>query len=353
MVEWKEIKSVCKTATPPIKLSTSDYRDKGKFPIIDQGKNDIVGYTDEEKAILGNNEYVLFGDHTCIVKYYKGQFAQGADGLKILLTTKDIITKYFYYAFSNIVIPQRGYSRHWSIAKDIKIPIPSLAEQTRIVEILDTFTASIANIKEQIKERRKQYEYYRDQLLDIEKEEGEHIKILEEICEIRKERISSKELSEDNYVSVENLLKDKAGRVDSENVPQEGNWSKYYIGDILIGNIRPYLKKIWLADRNGGTNGDVIVISPKEGVLPKYLYNILSSEKFFVYYNQTAKGGKMPRGDKKQILVYPTRLHSISEQNRIVTILDQFEASIANLEAQLKEREKQYEYYRNQLLTFE
>ena len=233
------------------------------------------------------------------------------------------------------------------------IPIPSLSEQNRIVGILDTFTDSIENLKQQIAQRRKQFEFYRDQLLDLEGKEGVELTKLGEIAYYSKDRISALMLNAKNYVSVENLLKDKAGRNDSEKVPESGNWVGYKENDILIGNIRPYLRKIWLADRDGGTNGDVLVIRPKKEIAFKFLYFVLSSEIFFDYYNMTAKGGKMPRGDKKRALSYPIFLPILSEQQCIVSILDTFEASISNLEAQLAQRQKQYEYYRNKLLTFE
>lgn len=238
----------------------------------------------------------------------------------------------------------------FSAIENMPIPIPSLPEQERIVKALDTFTCSIENLKEQITQRRKQYEYYRDRLIDLDGKEGVELK---EVACLVKDRINAIELTLQNYTSVENLLKDKAGRKDADNVPLVGNWVKYQAGDVLLGNIRPYLRKIWLSDRNGGTNGDVIVVRPNIEVMPTFLYYVLSSEHFFVYYNQTAKGGKMPRGDKNTILQYKCILPSFSEQQRIVSILDTFEASIRNLEQQLALRKKQYDYYRNQLLTFE
>lgn len=167
-VEMKTIGSVCVTTTPPRKIVTRDYQTQGLFPIIDQGQQPIVGYTDDESALLPNEEYVLFGDHTRFVKYYNGEFAQGADGLKILKAKEFILSRYFYFAFSNIDVPSRGYSRHWSIAKELQIPIPSIKEQQRIVTTLDTFEDSIHNMEEQLKLREKQYEYYRNKLLTFE-----------------------------------------------------------------------------------------------------------------------------------------------------------------------------------------
>ncbi len=167
-VEIKTIGEVCKTITPPKKLATKNYQLQGLFPIIDQGQSVIVGYTDDESALVPNGEYVLFGDHTRFVKFYKGRFAQGADGLKILKVKDFVSSRYFYFAFSNAEVPSRGYSRHWSIAKELPIPVPSITEQQRIVSILDTFEASIANLEQQLVQRERQYEYYRNKLLTFE-----------------------------------------------------------------------------------------------------------------------------------------------------------------------------------------
>ena len=246
----------------------------------------------------------------------------------------------------------------------IEIPVPPLSVQHKIVEILDKFTSLEAELEvklqAELEARKKQYEYYRNQLLDFTGREDVEWKTLGEIAYYPKERISSDELNENNYVSVENLLSNKLGKAISLNVPKSGAAIKYMPNDILIGNIRPYLRKIWLSDIIGGTNGDVVTIrihdDYKESFIPQFLYYLLSSEDFFNYDNSFAKGGKMPRGDKNQILKYPIPIPPLSEQHRIVTILDKFEELIngqtASLAAEIKARHQQYEYYRDKLLTF-
>ena len=180
---------------------------------------------------------------------------------------------------------------------------------------------------------------------------------LGEISMYAKERIDGNLLSTENYVGVENLLKDKGGKTSSSSVPC-GNAIKFKPGDILIGNIRPYLKKIWLANIIGGTNGDVLCIrvSRNDLVSSDYLYKCLSSDSFFNYDNSHAKGGKMPRGDKKAVMEYSIPIPPLEEQKRIVSILDRFEALTTDLQsglpAEIEARRKQYEYYREQLLTF-
>ena len=181
-----------------------------------------------------------------------------------------------------------------------------------------------------------------------------------EVCEYARARMSATELNPENYVSVENLLSDKRGKKDSESVPQEGQLIEYVNNDVLLGNIRPYLKKIWFADRRGGTNGDVLVIRVQKEfvdiVVPRYLYHCLASDGFFHYNNSFSKGAKMPRGDKVAIMEYIIALPSVEEQQRIANILDRFDLICNDLTdgipAEIEARQKQYEYYRDKLLTF-
>ena len=239
----------------------------------------------------------------------------------------------------------------------LRISFPSLTVQAEIVHILDAFTALTAELTAELTARKKQYNYYRDQLLTFEDGEVEW-KTLGEVAEYSKTRISSDQLDKKNYVGVDNLLQNRAGKTESNYVPIEGNLTAYRDDDILIGNIRPYLKKIWHADRIGGTNGDVLVIrTTDEEVNPRYLYQVLADEKFFDYNMQHAKGAKMPRGNKMEILKYLFPIPPLAEQARIVAILDKFDALTSSisegLPREIKLRQQQYEYYREQLLTFE
>lgn len=244
-----------------------------------------------------------------------------------------------------------------------KFPIPcpdnpekSLAIQSEIVRILDKFTALTAELTAELTARKKQYNYYRDQLLSFDENEVEW-KALGEIAAYSKSRISFDKLDENNYVGVDNLLQNRAGKMQSNYVPTSGNLTEFREGDILIGNIRPYLKKIWQADSTGGTNGDVLVIrSCHESILPRYLYQILADENFFEYNMQHAKGAKMPRGNKDAIMKYRLPIPSLNEQTRIVSVLDKFDTltnSISEgLPREIELRQKQYEYYRDLLFSF-
>jgi len=173
-------------------------------------------------------------------------------------------------------------------------------------------------------------------------------------------RIAAVELDKQTYIGVDNLLQNKQGKTFSSYVPSTGNMTRFETGDILIGNIRPYLKKIWCATYSGGTNGDVLVVriqkENKNELNSKFLYYLLSSDMFFEYNMQFAKGAKMPRGDKASIMKYKIPIPPIAEQERITGILDKFDSLVNDisigLPAEIDGRRKQYNYYRGKLLDF-
>ena len=118
------------------------------------------------------------------------------------------------------------------------------------------------------------------------------------------EKADCSEADFDTYVSTESLLPNKMGRQIASSLPQTGKVTVYQTGDILISNIRPYFKKIWYADQAGTCSGDVLVFRAKQPEWASYLYSCLRNDSFFDFVMKGAKGTKMPRGDKKQMLTY-------------------------------------------------
>ncbi|MDR1509911.1 MAG: N-6 DNA methylase [Synergistaceae bacterium] len=132
-------------------------------------------------------------------------------------------------------------------------------------------------------------------------------------------RIESASLIVDNYVGVDNMIQNRGGKRPSDFVPQERAVTKYILGDVLLSNIRPYLKKIWLADTTGGCSNDVLVLHPLDDVVQsKYLYYVLSQDAYFQYVMQFKKGVKMPRGDKDKIMQYKIPIPPRDIQEKII-----------------------------------
>ncbi len=144
------------------------------------------------------------------------------------------------------------------------------------------------------------------------------IKTLSDICNYRKETLPSNKCDRMTFISTENMLPNKAGVVISAKCPTSGNVSKYYPGDVLVSNIRPYFKKIYLADKEGTCSNDVLVFFPKREVCTSdFLFCLLSTDAFFAHATKTAKGTKMPRGERSAIMGYQINWVPINEQSGI------------------------------------
>ncbi len=150
---------------------------------------------------------------------------------------------------------------------------------------------------------------------------------LSKICKYITSRIDSASLNVDNYISTENMMQNRGGVISASKVPSE-KAVEFKPGDILMSNIRPYFKKIWFADRSGGCSSDVLCIRALEGTDSVYLYYLLSQDLFFDYVMSGAKGSKMPRGDKNQIMKWEVDLPKINEQYRIGQMLKSIDDKI-------------------------
>lgn len=135
--------------------------------------------------------------------------------------------------------------------------------------------------------------------------------ILSDIAEFTSSRTSRDELSLETYISTENMLENRKGVCPASSLPSSPSVPSFEPGEILISNIRPYFKKIWLATISGGRSPDVLGFSPKHKGTNEYLFNLLYQDGFFEYMMLTSKGAKMPRGDKKAIMQLTTAVPSI------------------------------------------
>jgi type I restriction enzyme S subunit len=148
--KWKYISfkdSISKNGTYD-KLKTKEFLNEGIFPVIDQGEKLISGYiNDSEKIYKGKLPVLIFGDHTRKVKYVDFLFAVGADGTKIISPIKEYNSKFYFYYLKSLIIPSFGYSRHYSVLSNLDFPLPSIAEQERIVAKLDTLFTHLETAK--------------------------------------------------------------------------------------------------------------------------------------------------------------------------------------------------------------
>ena len=397
MVEWKKLGDVCslKARIGWQGLTQKEHKKTGDYLLVtgtDFKSNyqvdfdhcvyvDEIRYTQDPNIQLRPNDVLITKDGTlgkmAVIEDLPKPATLNGGLFVIRDTTGRIHHKFLLHymlssKFQSIIESNHtnGTIKHLTQAllTNFPFPIPSLQEQERIVGILYTFTASIENLKEQIAQRRKQYEHYRDQLLDLEGKDVQGTLSFGNDFQL-KARIGWQGLTKREYrtngdyklvtgtdfTSNLRIDFDNCVYVDKERYEQDDN-IKLKIGDVLItkdgtlGKVA-YIDKLEMpATLNGGV---FVVRDPMNRVLPKFTMYYLTSNHFKKWMKQNHTTGSIQHLTQKLLSGFTIPVVEQSEQSHIVSILDTFEASIANLEAQLSQREKQYEYYRNKLLTFE
>ncbi len=383
MVEWKKIKDLGEYFGGLTGKTKEDFEDgNAKFitymnvfanPSLNTRITGVVKIQEGEKQnkvrkgdilFTGSSETPDEAGMSCVITeelsddYYMNSFCFG-----LRLSSPELYNLHYlkhlfrsYHIRKAIAKTASGVTR-FNISKprfgEVEIPIPPLSEQQQIVEQLDTFTSSIENLKEQIAQRRKQYEHYRDQLLDLEGKEGVERISLKNVCEVINGRA---------YTQKELLNEGKYRVLRVGNFFSNDSWyysdleleDKYYCeqGDLLYAWSASFGPHIWKEEKII-YHYHIWKMNCSDCLDKKFMFYWLQSEDMRKQAFSNLHGATMAHLTKAMIESLIVPIPSLDKQQRIVSILDTFEASIQNLEAQLKLREKQYEYYRNKLLTFE
>jgi type I restriction enzyme S subunit len=359
MIEWKKLGEVC-TFNRGRTITAKD-AENGEIPVIAGGQapsyyHNEANRNGESITVAGSGAYAGFISYWNQPIFVSDAFTVDPN--------RELGHRYLFYWLkmnqTNVFAMQKGAGVPHVHGKDIAnfiIPIPSLAEQQRIVGILDTFTASIDNLKEQIAQRRKQYEYFRDQLLDLEGKEGVEMKTLGEISTfsqgiqvpLENQSLANKE----GYFRFLRIIDFTQGNEPPRYVPISDK--RYWISSDEIAIVRYGTPGFVCRGLEGilANNMFKVIIKDKGLLGNSFLSSLLKSKIFQTPIKQKSSGGALQAISFGLIKDISVPVPPLQEQQRIVSILDTFEASIQNLEAQLSQREKQYEYYRNKLLTFE
>ena len=345
-----------KTITPSIKIKRNDYKESGSTPIISQEMEYISGYCDLVDNNIPQDYYVCFGDHSEHIKYIDFAFVQGADGLKIMSTdNKALNARYFYHAISAFYVRHDNYERHFKYLTDTTIPVPPLPVQSEIVRILDNFTELTAELTA----RKKQYEYYRERLLNVSAPMVKVLDVVEKCNNIKWQDNDVKQYIDLTSVNRENSKIENTTTITKADHPSRAQ-QIVHAGDILFGTTRPLLKRQTYItneyDNQICSTGYCILRVRKDAIHPKWLYYQIQTERFYRHVESLQIEGSYPSITDDNVKKFSIPAPSMSEQERIVSILDRFD-TLCNgisdgLPAEIEARQKQYEYYRDKLLSF-
>ena len=263
---------------------------------------------------------------------------QGFQSLVVNETEVNLFWYYWILLHKNELIKRSSGSTFKEIRKT-KIEViptfsPNKKEQQKIAACLSSLDDLISAATERLDALKRHKQGLMQQLFPTEGETVPRLRFAEfrdageweskklddnDVSSFVKEKLPLSGIARENYVSTENILPDFGGITTAAKMPPSGSFTAYRRSDILIANIRPYLKKIWVANRNGGASNDIIVVRSKRN--NSFLSFILKNEVFINYVMQGAKGVKMPRGDIKLIKRYPISVPELKEQQKIAACL--------------------------------
>lgn len=328
--KWEHVRipnSIDKINGSMAKIPESEILIAGKYPVYTQDiQNNSAGFSNNTNPIT-DVPVVLFGDHSCAVKFIDQPFFRGADGTVLLKPKKKYNPKYYFYAIEYIVnrfLDKTKYERHNKYLQELYIPNPPTDIQQQIVAEIEQVANAAALLTQQIKQKENEIE---NLLSSIQYGDDS----LKTIAPFATKSIKYFEIESETYITTDNMLQNKLGIVPFEGEANISSITEYKKDDILISNIRPYLKKIWFADKDGGCSKDVLVLRSADTnkYLPKYIFYMLRRDVFFDYVMEGKKGIKMPRGNKEDILKYRIPIpSSIDEQMRIVSQIEALESEI-------------------------
>ncbi|EUB40890.1 MULTISPECIES: restriction endonuclease subunit S [Fusobacterium] len=374
-VEYKELGEYLDYIQPTKYIvESTDYKDEYNIPVLTAGQTFILGYTDEIKGIYEagmENPVIIFDDFTGSMHWINFKFKIKSSAMKIIIPRANVSLnfKYFYYLLRNIKYSSETHTRLWiSVFSKFLVPVPPLEVQNEIVKILDDYTKFLEKLKEKLNEeliaRKNQYSWYRDYLLKFENK----IKTVKlgDISSIVR-GASPRPIS--NYITFEedgvNWIKigdvnpeSKYVEKTKEKITLEGAKKSRIVkkGDLILSNSMSFGRPYIVNQKGCIHDGWILISDYQTSYSTDFLYYLLTSNKVQKYMRDNVISGTVQNLNTDIVKNIEIPLLSLEVQKRIVEVLDNFE-KICNdlnigLPAEIEARQKQYEFYRNFLLTF-
>lgn len=314
------------TISPPKKIQKNKFGSDGKYPIIDQSQEEISGWTDDESSLVKPiKPVVIFGDHTRSVKYSERSFAQGADGIKILVTNEKLLPKYLYFILKTLPIKSDGYKRHFSKLKRQKISLPPIEVQKQIVSELEIYQKIIDGANAVTKNWKPSFE------VDLKWEIVKLGDVSERITKGTTPTTAGFKFQDSgiNFVKIESIddngyfIDDKFAYIDQK-CNEALKRSQLKEGDVLF-SIAGALGRVALVNKDilpANTNQALAIITPKENLNSKYLEEVLRSPLIFNKIDGLKVGVAQYNISLTQVSDFEIPLPSIEIQKQIIAKIE-------------------------------
>ncbi len=342
--ECEKVDALVDTITPPKKLPTSNYGLKGAFPIIDQSQNAICGWTEDHEALIQDDlPLIVFGDHTCILKFVDQPFAQGADGIKILKSRSKVGISYLYQYLNYQPVVTEEYKRHFSILKEKVVSFPDFksGEQQKIAHCLSSLDELIAAQARKVDALKTHKKGLMQQLFPRECETQPRLRFpefqdagewdeknLEEICKIQRGKFSHRPRNDPRFfggkypfIQTGDVVKSNGGSVQASQTLNELGLSvsKLFKPPIVLITIAANIGDTGLLDRDACFTDSVVGLIPKNRVSAVFLELLVRGKK--EYLNKIAPAAAQKNINNEILSVLSVLIPEFEEQQRIADCL--------------------------------
>ena len=351
-------------------VSSSEYDDNYDIPVLTAGQSFILGYTDEKDGVYKaskNNPTIIFDDFTTGHHWVDFDFKIKSSAMKMLkLKNNKSLLRYIFHSMALINYVPTEHSRQWiSKYSQFEIPLPHIKVQEEIVKILDSFTNLIDALNEELSLRQKQLEYYRDQLYDdlFKKTKGVDVLCFSELGQIeRGKRFVRDDIKSHGQPCIHygdmytfyGVKSNKAKTYLDRDFPKKMRYAD--IGDVIIvgageNNWDIGVGLAWLGEEPAAVHDACYIV--KHNNNPLFIAYYTRTTEYHQQLKKCVSEGKICSFSAEGLGKVTIPIPSLAIQQSIVEKLDAFESLISSLKEEIAQRQKQYEYYREKLLTFD
>ena len=321
-------------------VKSTDYDYSYNTPVLTAGKSFIIGYTNEKTGIFSNLPVIIFDDFTTSSQYVDFPFKVKSSAMKILSCNNKIADlKYLFYKMQTIQFDSSNHKRYWiSEYSKIKLELPTLAEQQRIVNRIESMFAKLDEAKEKAQNVVDGFETRKAAILHKaftgeltakwRKENGVsddswEEKRFGEVADIKSNLVDIAEYRDFPHIAPDNIEKKTGILLEYHTVEEDKVTSgkhRFYAGQILYSKIRPYLSKVIIVDFDGVCSADMYPIEAKGNT--RFLWYQMLSNEFLDKASNSGSRSVLPKINQKELSVIPMQICSLPEQVEIVRILD-------------------------------